>query len=690
MQAVKVYIIGVGMGNADTLTVGAQRAIEESGLLIGAKRLIEPFSCLDCEKLALIKPTDIADALDRARESGECAQASVLMSGDTGFFSGATGLLDKLEGFDVEVIPGISSVQMLSARARIPWEDARFASAHGRACDVVGLVSRNEKVMLLTGGDKKAHDLCRELERAGLGKARVVVGERLSYPDERIVDGRAEELAGMQFDNLATMLVLSEGAPREGGRLEALEPQDQAATSSVRRILIAGTHSGVGKTTFTCGLLRALERRGLAPWAFKCGPDYIDPAFHRSVTGMPSGNLDLFLMSERAVCDEVSRVGESDGRPIAVIEGVMGYYDGAGLGQTASAWDVARVVDASAVLVVDAHGKGVQSVIAEMRGFTSMQADHRIAGIVLNRCSRAYCDRIAPVVEDATGVPVLGCMPVRDDLAISSRHLGLVAPDEIEGLRARLDAVADQVELTVDVDAVIACSEGRNALAQPAAPRPIAACADREVRIAVAHDEAFWFYYDSTLRLLERLGVHIVKFSPLRDEGLPAGVSGLYIGGGYPELHARELSENEAMRESVRAAIAAGMPTIAECGGFMYLHEQLEGSDGVRYPQVGAIAGASFKTPRLSRFGYVELKAQRAGLLCDCGGKLRGHEFHYWDSDEPGDAFIAEKPDSSRSWPCCVHTPSLYAGYPHLCLHGNEEAACRFVEACALFEGERE
>ena len=459
-------------------------------------------------------------------------------------------------------------------------------------------------------------------------------------------------------------------------------------SASASRILIGAPASGGGKTTFTCGLLHALVRRGLKASACKCGPDYIDPMFHSEVIGAHSRNLDLFFSTE----DQVRRlVADSAVRSdITVIEGVMGYYDGIAVSSDASAWDVARVTDTPAVLVIDGRGRA-RSIAAEVAGFARFRENSRVAGVVLNRVSAMLYPRLKELIEEETGVSVYGYLPVLDDCSLESRHLGLVTASEVADLREKLDRLAAVMEETVDIDGLIELAEGAlplgksnwqgiNALDLPCAPR-----------IAVAHDDAFCFYYADALRLLQHLGAELVEFSPLADSALPAGVSGIYLGGGYPELRARELSENASMRESLAAAIRSGMPTIAECGGFMYLHDTLEDEGGKPFGQVGVIEGASVKTPKLGRFGYVTLTAERDGLLAAVGEQLCAHEFHYWDSENPGCAFLAEKPQSSRSWTCGFSTPTMYAGYPHLYLPGSQRAAARFVEACASFDasGER-
>jgi len=682
----KVYIVGTGMGSTDMLTVAAKQAVEGSALVIGASRLLDTFDYLDCDKRALIRTSDIVEALAGAQVD----TASVLMSGDVGFYSGAIGLIEALgaPSFDIEVIPGISSVQYFFAKTHQHWDDARVCSAHGRDCDVVAEVRTWGKVFFLTGGTTKVQDICALLDQAGLGNVRVFAGERLSYPDERIVEGTAAELAQQTFADLAVMIV-------DAGRASAEPDQVQL---DFPRLVVAAPRSGSGKTSFTCGLLRALQRRGLKPLACKSGPDYIDPMFHRNVIGAASRNIDLFFMDD----DQARALLVRDGGAcdITVIEGAMGYYDGISSSCDASAWDVARATGSSAVLVVDARGQA-HSIAAEVAGFATLRMPSHIAGVVLNRVTKSLYTLVKPVIEKETGIPVLGYMPNVPDANFESRHLGLVTADEMEGLQAKIDALADAVEEGVDVDALLAIagrhwdtpnvwSPDKPAISDKLSTDQTLGVPQCLPTIAVARDDAFCFYYDDTLRQFQDMGARLVEFSPLSDDRLPAGVAGIYLGGGYPELHARQLSENTSMRASIRAAIEDGMPTIAECGGFLYLHEQLEDAEGHAWPMVGVHPYKAYRTSKLGRFGYVTLTARSEGLLCAPGDTIRAHEFHYWESEEPGHAFAAQKPQSSRGWECCITTPTLYAGFPHLYLPSCAQAARRFVDACAAFAAKRE
>ena len=457
------------------------------------------------------------------------------------------------------------------------------------------------------------------------------------------------------------------------------------AGSSAPRILIGAPASGGGKTTFTCGLLQALVHRGLQPAACKCGPDYIDPMFHSEVIGAYSRNLDLFFSEEEQVRQLVADSAAHSG--VVVIEGVMGYYDGIAVSDQASAWDVARATETPAVLVIDGRGRA-RSIAAEVAGFARFRADSRVAGVVLNRVSDMLYPRLKELVENETGVRVYGYLPKLDDCNLESRHLGLVTASEVADLRAKLDKLAAVMEKTVDIDGLLELADSAPDLGDGNWQGVPAGKPATPPRIAVAHDDAFCFYYADALRLLEHLGAELVEFSPLADERLPQGVAGLYLGGGYPELHAFELNANASMRASIARLIRAGLPTIAECGGFMYLHDILEDDKGNTYPQVGVVNGASFKTNKLGRFGYITMTASQGGMLAEEGDQLRAHEFHYWDSENPGVAFSAAKPQSTRTWKCGMSTPTMYAGYPHLYLPGNPKAAERFVEACIAYGGD--
>ncbi|MDE7262216.1 MAG: cobyrinate a,c-diamide synthase, partial [Oscillospiraceae bacterium] len=417
---------------------------------------------------------------------------------------------------------------------------------------------------------------------------------------------------------------------------------------------------------------QALVDRRLRVRAFKCGPDYIDPMFHSRIIGAKSANLDLFFFSENTL--RYLLVKNSRDRDISVIEGVMGYYDGAGLTSTrASSWETACAADTPVVLVVSAKGAAL-SVLAVIQGFLDFQADNRICGVILNRCTSMTYQGLAKAIRERFGgrVEPLGFLPEMPDCTIESRHLGLVTAAEVDGLREKLHRLAQQAEETIDLDGLLALAEN----APPLVFDPVELPRYAPVRIGVARDRAFCFYYEDSLEALTEMGAELAAFSPLEDSALPERLDGLYLGGGYPELYAGKLAENREMRRSVRRALEDGLPCIAECGGFMYLTQAIGDA-----PMVGLLPGKCWDNRRLTRFGYVTLRAKRDNLLCRAGEEIRGHEFHHWDADDPGGGFIAEKLTGKR-WECAFATDRLYAGYPHFHFYSNPAFAQNFYEAC--------
>lgn len=447
------------------------------------------------------------------------------------------------------------------------------------------------------------------------------------------------------------------------------------------RLLIAAPASGGGKTTLTLGLLRALLDRGLRPAAFKCGPDYIDPMFHREALGVPGGNLDLFLTPPDTVRGLLAR--GAAGRDIAVLEGVMGYYDGVGAGARAGSWHLAVETRTPAVLALRPKGAFL-SLAALVAGFAGFRQPGMLRGVVLNRCAAAYADKLAPMLERETGLRVYGHVPDLPEAALASRHLGLATPDAVDGLRHKIRLLADAMRESLDLDALLDLAAEAPPLA--AALPSFAPVAGAPVRIAVANDAAFCFYYRENLDLLREFGAEPHFFSPLRDAALPEGCHGLYLGGGYPELHAAGLAGNRELRAALAGALRNGMPVIAECGGFLYLQEELRDPEGTAWPMVGFLPGRSADAGRLRRFGYLEMTARRDTLLCEAGGVLPAHEFHYWDSDQPGADYAAAKPGGAvEPWSCAHADARMYAGFPHLYFWSDPAMAERFVAACVRY-----
>ena len=425
------------------------------------------------------------------------------------------------------------------------------------------------------------------------------------------------------------------------------------------QFLLAAPRSGSGKTTMTCALLMALKRRGCAPCAFKSGPDYIDPMFHRAVLGVESRNLDLFFSAPETVRTLYAKGAAGHGA--AVCEGAMGFYDGlGGVSDRASAWHLADTLGLPVLLVVEPKGQSL-TLAAELNGLKNFRTPSHIAGILLNNCTARMHALLAPMLEKETGLPVLGFLPKLPEAVIGSRHLGLYTAAEVENLQQKLALLADAVEEHIDWPRLLALCE-KEPPALPVQPETPPA----RVRIAVAQDEAFCFTYAETLEAFRDAGAEVVFFSPLRDTALPENIGGLYLPGGYPELHARELSENTSLLREIKQKIESGLPTAAECGGFLYLGQSLTDAEGQSWPMAGVLPGEAKDAGRLVRFGYAALSADSDSMLFRAGESFPIHEFHHWDSTANGTALAAKKPVGGAEWRCGFVNEHFYAGFPHL------------------------
>ena len=455
----------------------------------------------------------------------------------------------------------------------------------------------------------------------------------------------------------------------------------------IPRILLAAGSSGSGKTLITCGLLEALVERGLKTASFKCGPDYIDPMFHSRVIGTKSRNLDTFFTGSEVTKYLLTRNARDC--EIAVMEGVMGFYDGvAGTTTTASAYDLAKVTDTPVILIVNSRGMSV-SLAAYVKGFLEYKKDSHIKGVIFNQMSPMLYLRMKKLLEEELGVAVLGYVPKVEDCVIESRHLGLVLPDEIPELKDRLHKLAGVLEETLDIDRILELA-GEAPDLLDAKPESVTDFRLSEpVRIGVAEDEAFCFFYADNFRLLGEMGAEIVPFSPMEDKQLPDDLDGLLLYGGYPELNGKKLEQNTTMKDMIREKLKAGMPCMAECGGFMYLHEEMEGMDGNFYQMAGVIPGKAYRTPKLSRFGYVTLTQKKPALGMEDFGEIQAHEFHYFDSENCGGDFHAAKPESKRGWDCIHGTDTMLAGFPHLYYYGNPEVPKAFLKKCLAYKKQR-
>lgn len=447
-----------------------------------------------------------------------------------------------------------------------------------------------------------------------------------------------------------------------------------------KRIVIAGTGSGAGKTTITVGLMAALKKQGFVVQGFKCGPDYIDPTYHTAVTGRVSRNLDSWMMQHDVVREIFVR--GSEGADISVIEGVAGLFDGKNpLTNEGSTAEISNITNSPILLVVNCASMG-RSAAAIVKGFQCFSEGVHIAGVIANRVgSEKHYHLIKEAVEQECGIPVIGYLIREEEIEIPERHLGLVPSLERGDLQPLFDRLADLLMKTVDMQKLLQLST-----AEPVQVNKslfAEKSTGKNVRIAVAKDAAFHFYYPENLELLEAYGAEIVFFSPLRGEKVPDNVQGLYIGGGFPEEFADELSSHKEVTESIRRAILAGLPTLAECGGFMYLTEEIETTDGYSFPMVGLIPGKIKMQKRLAALGYRKVGGTEENFLFGPGDWAKGHEFHYSTFSPKGEyayAYRITEPDK-RLGEGYVRR-NLIAGYTHLHFASNPEMVRRWIEKC--------
>lgn len=448
--------------------------------------------------------------------------------------------------------------------------------------------------------------------------------------------------------------------------------------AKIPRIMISAAGSNSGKTTVTTAILKAFSMKEIKVSAFKAGPDYIDPMFHWSVVGVPSRNLDKFMLGENN-CRYLLAKNARESH-ISIIEGVMGYYDGIGTGTACSSYELARTLDCPAVLVIDPSSMAA-SAAAIIEGFKNFRQQSNIKGVILNNISKGMYDYYKKVIESNTDVSVYGYMPYLESCRLESRHLGLVTAQEVGRLEEIVLELGKQALETIDTDGLLRLAESAGSLEYGEPEINYIG----KTKIALARDKSFCFYYQDSLDVLEDMGAELVEFSPMRDKHLPEGISGLYIGGGYPELYMKELSTNKPMLKDIREKMQSGLPTFAECGGYMYLMDSFKG-ETEEYELVGAIEGSSSMTGSLGRFGYITLTSQNINLMCGMGASINGHEFHYSDSTNTGESFIAAKPESERKWKAIIADETKLVGYPHIHFMGNPEFAKNFIKKAMSYE----
>ena len=442
------------------------------------------------------------------------------------------------------------------------------------------------------------------------------------------------------------------------------------------KIAITGTNSGCGKTTITCALLKSLQQKKLKLSSFKCGPDYIDPMFHKKVISLPSYNLDSFFCDDNTIKYLFDK--NSKNSDISIIEGVMGFYDG-GRG---SLFSLSEIIDAHVIMVINCRGMS-DSIGAVMKGFLTYKFPNKIIGFIFNRLPKKLEKQAISLCKELK-TEYFGFFP-ENDFNFDSRHLGLVTADEIIDLNYKLDGLADLCDKYILIDKILKFSESDNLnYKEINLNSPINSYIPT---VAISDDNAFCFNYSDNIALLKEMGCNIKFFSPLNDKFISQDADGLILSGGYPELYAEKLSNNTSMINSIKLAINSEIPTIAECGGFMYLHDFLEDNKGNIYPMAGIINGKTYKTDKLNHFGYVTLKPENDSLLFRKSDNIAAHEFHYWESTAKAEDLLISK-QNGTSWKGGICSKSLYAGFPHLYFYSDLNIARRFIKSCIKF-GER-
>lgn len=446
---------------------------------------------------------------------------------------------------------------------------------------------------------------------------------------------------------------------------------------TIPRLVIAATQSGSGKTTIATGLLSALREQGLIVQSFKVGPDYIDPGYHTMASGRPAHNLDSWLVPRENLSGLFA--AESEGADIAVIEGVMGLYDGGREGISSTA-EIAKLLQAPVVLVLDVKSMGA-SAAAIAKGFRDYDPEVNLAGVILNRLGSETHEAMIRQAMKEIDMPVLGALRRDDSLHMPERHLGLLPAAENEREQQTIDSMGAAVAKSLDIEAIlhIACLTDDIEVPEPLAAENV----QKKCRIGLAKDEAFSFYYPASLKVLEMMGAELVPFSPLSDTSLPE-VDGLLIGGGFPEMFAEKLQANEAMRAAIKEAAEKGMPIYAECGGYMYLLDSLKDFEGREFAMCGVLQGTADMTEKLQMVGYVEAEMLQDTVLGAKGTTLHGHEFHFSVDDvQEKRPFAFRRTRNGQVYEAGGMKGNVLGSYLHLHFAGCPEAARHFVEAAA-------
>lgn len=457
--------------------------------------------------------------------------------------------------------------------------------------------------------------------------------------------------------------------------------------SSIPRLLIAGTNSGVGKTTLSTAIMASLHKRGLNVQPFKVGPDYIDPGYHNAATGRVCRNLDWWMLGEETLRELFIRAAAD--ADVSIIEGVMGLYDGIGATANSSSAHVAKILETPVILVLDARSMA-RSAAAVVLGYQQMDPAVNICGVILNRVSSLRHYRILKeAIESNCRTPVVGYVYRQPDIQLPERHLGLLPTTEKSRLPEHLTAMQQAVEEGIDFAHLIALAGETVSLPKPGRRVFPDMPGEPRVRLGLVQDRGFNFYYQDALDLLTAFGAELVPCSPLSGQGLPADLHGLYIGGGFPEMFLEELSRNTLFQKDLKAAVASGMPVYAECGGLMYLTTSIVDFNNRKYPAAGLIDGCCRMGQKRAGLGYVTAKALDDNILCSRGDSLRGHEFHYSTLElgrEYQRAYRLAKWGEQTAWQDGVITANILASYVHLHFAGCPDTAGRLIESCEKYK----
>lgn len=452
----------------------------------------------------------------------------------------------------------------------------------------------------------------------------------------------------------------------------------------MNRFVLAGTGSGVGKTTFTIGIMRALMKRNLTVQGFKCGPDYIDPTYHTAVTKRPSRNIDSFMMAHDVVRDIVARASKD--ADVSLIEGVMGFYDGKSpLSNEGSAAHISELTNSPVLLIVNAASMA-RSAAAIVKGFQLLDENANIVGVIVNQLgSKSHFEIVKEAIEAECKIPVIGYLLKGAVPTMPSRHLGLVPAIERGDLNEYFDELATAIEATVDLDQLLEITKAERISVESSIfnVQPNR----KTVHIAVAKDAAFNFYYEENLELLRAYGAELHFFSPLQNEEVPKLAQGLYIGGGFPEEFAKQLSENEVTKQSIRQAIERGLPTLAECGGFMYLTNSITNREGEPFNMLGIIPGHVKMQDKLAALGYREITGVEGNFLIGEDEVAKGHEFHYsiYEGTHETPAYLSK--GRFRAQQEGYLRGNLVAGYTHFHFASNPQLVNNWLDKC--LEGPR-